>query len=86
MAGEHLHPQQKERSLRRKPDVHETDDLPGLAVKQQGIVGLQRYIGNQAVQRLLGQGRLTPQGIMQMKPELQRCNCGGNGKEEDPVL
>jgi hypothetical protein len=75
MAGEHLHTLQREHSLRRKPDVHETDDQPGLAVKPQGIIGLQRYIGNQGVQRLLAQGTLTAQGLV------QRCNCGGKDDE-----
>jgi hypothetical protein len=61
---------------RHKPNVHTPDEPPSLAVKPQGIVGLQRYVGNQGVQRLLAQG------LMQMKPEIQRCSsCAGNDEE-----
>jgi len=61
---------------RHKPTVRKADETPPVAVKPQGIVGLQRYVGNQGVQRLLAQG------LVQMKPDIQRCSaCKGTDEE-----
>jgi hypothetical protein len=88
MAGAQLQHLQREHALRRKPDLHEMEKQPGLAVKQRGIVGLQRLVGNQAVQRLIAQGKLSSHGFAQRKPAIQRCSCGGTcaackGQEEE---
>lgn len=68
MASEHPHLLHREHGLRRNTQTHKTQE-PSV-VKPQGIVGLQRLVGNQAVQRLLSEGKMSPQG------SLQRCNCG----------
>jgi hypothetical protein len=77
----------KEHYLRRSTGVHEAEDRQELIAQQPAVVGLQQHIGNQGVQRLLAQGRLSSQGIVQNKPEIQRCGCGGScatckGQEE----
>lgn len=60
---------------RHKPHVHMVEQ-PSVAVRSPGIVGLQRYVGNQGIQRLLAQG------LIQTKPEIQRCaSCAGNDEE-----
>lgn len=62
----------KQRHLLRK-----AGDQQELIVRQSAVVGLQKHIGNRAVQRLLAQGQLSSRGIVQKKPEIQRCGCGG---------
>jgi hypothetical protein len=49
-----------------------------LITNQPALIGLQQQIGNRAVQRLLAQGRLSSHGIVQKKPEIRRCGCGGS--------
>ena len=79
MAGDRrFHRADKEHYLRRSTGVHQTEDQQELIAQQPALVNLQQHIGNQGVQRLLAQGRLSSQGIVQKKPEIQRCGCGGS--------
>jgi hypothetical protein len=74
----------------RKPLLSVTDEQE-LVAKQPDIVRLQQQIGNQGVQRLLAQGRLSSHGIVQKKPDIQRCGCGGScaackGQDEEVTV
>ena len=91
MAGDRrFHRAYKEHDLRRSARVHESEDQQELIAQQPAVVGLQQHIGNRAVQRLLAQGRLSSHGVVQKKPEIRRCGCGGScaackGQAEEAV-
>jgi hypothetical protein len=86
MAGEYrLRRAYKEHVLRQKTDIHQAEDQQELIAHQPGIISLGQQIGNQAVQRLLTQGMVTPQGTLQTKPDIQRCAACKGREEEMPI-
>lgn len=54
-----------------------TEEPPAFGASRPNILALHRLVGNQAIRRLMSQGRLSAQGIYGRNPVIPRCSYSG---------